>query len=332
MAEDKTLLELKEISIDFATAKGRVRAIDSVSLIVREGETIGLVGESGCGKSVTSLSVLRLLPEPPAIRSGGQMLFRGQDLWSQSERMLRSVRGKDVSMIFQEPMTALNPVYTIKNQMQDVICQHQKMSRKNAGIKAVEMLEMVGIPSPEIRVEEYPHQMSGGMRQRVMIAIALSCQPSLLIADEPTTALDVTTQAQVLQQMKELQDKLGMATIMVTHDLGVVAQTCQRVVVMYCGQIIEQASTHDIFHRPRHPYTLGLLKSVPRIRDEKLSRLPVIEGQVPDLHHLPKGCRFSGRCPNVRDHCLQQRPELERISEDHQVACFNPVEAGGAYE
>lgn len=332
MAEKKALLELKDISIDFATGKGRVRAIDQVSLSVREGETIGLVGESGCGKSVTSLSVLRLLPEPPAILAGGRILFRGVDLWSQSERALRSVRGKDISMIFQEPMTALNPVYTIKNQMQDVLCQHQKLSRKNAGLKAIEMLELVGIPSPEIRVNEYPHQMSGGMRQRVMIAMALSCRPSLLIADEPTTALDVTTQAQVLHQMKELQQQLGMATIMVTHDLGVVAQTCQRVVVMYCGQIIEEASTSDIFFKPRHPYTLGLLKSVPRIRNERLSRLPVIEGQVPDLHHLPKGCRFSGRCPKVRDECLSRRPELESVSVDHRVACFFPVQSGDSHD
>lgn len=321
------ILVVDNLTVDFTTDKGTVRAIDGISFNVMPGETLAIVGESGCGKSVSSLSIIGLVPSPPGkIVAGSSIKFNNRELVGLSEKEYRKVRGNDISMIFQEPMTALNPVLKISTQMIDVIRLHNKMSKKQARDRAIEMLETVGIPSPESRINEYPHQLSGGMRQRVMIAMALSCGPDLLLADEPTTALDVTIQAQVMTEMVRLQKKLGMAVVLVTHDLGVVAESCQRVVVMYCGQIIEQGPVNDIFANPKHPYTQGLLNSIPIIREEKIPRLPTIEGMVPDLLHLPAGCRFVDRCQFSEEKCKDNRPQLSH-SETHQVACFNPIGA-----
>jgi len=319
------ILKVNNLAVDFTTEKGTVRAIDGISFEVMPGETLAIVGESGCGKSVSSLSIIGLVPSPPGkIAEGSSIKFNNRELVGLSENEYRKVRGNDISMIFQEPMTALNPVLKISTQMIDVIRLHNKMTKAQAKSRAIEMLEIVGIPAPESRINEYAHQLSGGMRQRVMIAMALSCHPDLLLADEPTTALDVTIQAQVMTELVRLQKKLGMAVILVTHDLGVVAESCQRVVVMYCGQIIEQGPVTEIFANPQHPYTEGLLKSIPVIRQEKISRLPTIEGMVPDLLHLPSGCRFADRCQYVEEKCKANRPQLSN-SETHQVACFNPI-------
>ena len=298
--------------------------MDGISFDVLQGETLGIVGESGCGKSVTSLSIMQLIPSPPGEIVAGRILYKGNDLLKYPERKMRKVRGNDISMIFQEPMTALNPVFTVGNQMVDVIKQHRKISSSEARKVAIEMLEQVGIPVPEKRIDEYPHQISGGMRQRVMIAMALSCNPAVLLADEPTTALDVTIQAQVLEQVNLLKEKFDMAVVLVTHDLGVIAETCQRVIVMYCGQIVEKADVKTIFASPRHPYTKGLLTSIPRIRKEKINTLPIIEGMVPDLLNLPKGCRFADRCPRVQEKCRNEQPTLTGVDEKTMVACFYP--------
>ena len=268
------LLEVDNLQVEFSTERGVARAIDGVSFNVNEGETLGIVGESGCGKSVTSLSVMGLIPRPPGRIVGGEIRFAGQDLTQLSDKAYRKLRGRDMSMIFQEPMTALNPVFTIGNQISDVLRRHKGLSRKQARTRGIEMLAEVGIPAPDKRIDEYPHQLSGGMRQRVMIAMALSCDPKLLIADEPTTALDVTIQAQVLELIKNLAADHGTAVILITHDLGVVAETCDRAAVMYCGRIIEQGPVDALFEQPRHPYTAGLLASVPRIRPDRLPRLP----------------------------------------------------------
>ena len=289
------LLEVDNLQVEFSTERGVARAIDGVSFNVNEGETLGIVGESGCGKSVTSLSVMGLIPRPPGRIVGGEIRFAGQDLTQLSDKAYRKLRGRDMSMIFQEPMTALNPVFTIGNQISDVLRRHKGLSRKQARTRGIEMLAEVGIPAPDKRIDEYPHQLSGGMRQRVMIAMALSCDPKLLIADEPTTALDVTIQAQVLELIKNLAADHGTAVILITHDLGVVAETCDRAAVMYCGRIIEQGPVDALFEQPRHPYTAGLLASVPRIRPDRLPRLPTIPGIVPDLLDLPDGCRFRDR-------------------------------------
>lgn len=318
------ILTVENLTVDFTTDKGTVRAIDGISFEVMPGETLAIVGESGCGKSVSSLSIMGLVPSPPGKIVDGSIKFNNRELIGLSEKEYRKVRGNDISMIFQEPMTALNPVLKISTQMVDVIRLHNEVSKSKAKARAIEMLEAVGIPSPESRINEYPHQLSGGMRQRVMIAMALSCGPDLLLADEPTTALDVTIQAQVMNEMVRLQKELGMAVILVTHDLGVVAESCQRVVVMYCGQIIEQAPVNDIFASPKHPYTQGLLKSIPVVREEKIARLPTIEGVVPDLLDLPSGCRFADRCQFSEDRCRTNRPQLSG-TETHQVACFNPI-------
>lgn len=325
--ESKPLLVVDNLTVDFTTDKGTVRAIDGVSFHIMPGETIAIVGESGCGKSVSSLSIMGLIPSPPGKIVDGSVKFNGRELIGLTEKEYRKIRGNDISMIFQEPMTALNPVLRISTQMVDVIRLHSDLSKAEAKKKAIGMLETVGIPSPESRINEYPHQLSGGMRQRVMIAMALSCSPDLLLADEPTTALDVTIQAQVMDELVRLQKELNMAVVLVTHDLGVVAESCQRVVVMYCGQIIEQASVEDIFANPQHPYTKGLLRSIPVVRDKKIPRLPTIDGVVPDLFNLPTGCRFADRCEFSEPKCSIERPDLGG-TEQHQVACFNPI--GGA--
>ncbi len=322
------LLSVKDLVIEFSTQRGIVRAIDGVSFDILPGETLGLVGESGCGKSVTSLAILGLIPSPPGRIVSGSIKLEGRELVGLPESEYRHIRGKEISMIFQEPMTALNPVFTIATQMTDVLMRHQGMTRKQARNRAVEMLALVGIPSPDKRIDEYPHQMSGGMRQRVMIAMALSCNPKLLLADEPTTALDVTTQAQVLEQMVKLQDELGTSVVLVTHDLGVVAQTCSRAVVMYAGRVAEEAPIHPLFNQPRHPYSEGLLKSIPRIREDKLDELPTIPGTVPDLLHLPSGCRFVDRCYKADEACHREEPPLEWQG-DQAVACFHPNQPAG---
>ena len=328
---DVPVLRVRDLTVEFATENGVVRAVDSVSFDVRSNETLGLVGESGCGKTVTGLSILRLIPMPPGRIAAGSVELQGRDLVPLANAEIEDVRGCDISMIFQEPMTALNPVFTISSQMVDVLCRHRGLTRRQARGVAAELLAKVNIPAPESRLDDYPHQLSGGMRQRVMIAMALSCNPKLLIADEPTTALDVTTQAQVLEQISALQAEFRMAVILVTHDLGVVAETCQRALVMYCGSIVESGDTAELFSRPRHPYTAGLLASIPRIRSERLPELPVIPGRVPDLLHLPAGCRFADRCPRVQERCRVERPTLapglsgQAPVTDSAVACHFPL-------
>lgn len=315
------LVEVRNLRTHFFTEDGVVPAVDGVNLYIKRGETLGVVGESGCGKSVTSLSIMRLIPNPPGKIVEGEIIFEGEDLLKKSEAAMRKIRGNDISMIFQEPMTSLNPVYTIGDQIAEAIELHQGLSHKEAIDKAIEMLRLVGIPVPERRVREYPHQLSGGMRQRVMIAMALSCNPKLLVADEPTTALDVTIQAQILELMKRLKKELGMAIMLITHDLGVVAEMAERVVVMYGGKVVEEADVVSIFTHPLHPYTEGLLKSIPRL-DTQLGALHVIEGVVPNPLHLPVGCRFNPRCPYVIDKCKESQPPLEEIIPGRFVACF----------
>lgn len=325
--DGQPLLSVRELVIEFTTRYGPVRAVDGVNFDVYPNETLGIVGESGCGKTVTGLSLLRLIPSPPGRIVSGEILLQGRDLTKLSEDEMQSLRGDEISMIFQEPMTALNPVLTVGTQMVDVLRRHRNLTRRQAKAEAIEMLSKVGIPVPKKRVNEYPHEMSGGMRQRAMIAMALSCNPKLLIADEPTTALDVTTQAQVLEQIVKLQDEFHMAVILITHDLGVVAETCQRALVMYCGEVIERAEIESLFETPRHPYSRGLLDSIPKLREEKLAELPIIPGMVPDLMHLPKGCRFADRCSRVTDECRLQRPPLAAgVTERGDVACFHPLD------
>lgn len=318
------MLSVRDLVLEFKTEAGLVRAVDGLNFDIMPGETVGLVGESGCGKSITSMSILGLVPMPPG-RFGpkSSIKFKGKELVGRSEAELRKIRGREISMIFQEPMTALNPVFTIASQMESVLMRHMKLSRRAAHMEAIKMLELVGIPAPETRIKDYPHQLSGGMRQRVMIAMALSCDPSLLLADEPTTALDVTVQAQVMEQMAKLQKERGMATILVTHDLAVIAEFCRKVIVMYCGKIVEMADVEELFSHPKHPYTRGLLDSIPRIRDEKLDRLPTIEGTVPDLLDLPTGCRFFDRCGRASNACEVAHPVL-RPKGNGMVACTHP--------
>jgi oligopeptide/dipeptide ABC transporter ATP-binding protein len=323
------VLEVKNLKTKFTTDDGSFFAVDDVSFNVPEGKTLGIVGESGCGKSVTSLSIMRLIQKPGEIVSG-EILFQGKQLLKISDDEMRTVRGNDLAMIFQEPMTSLNPVFTCGHQIEEVIALHQKdLTPDQVQKKAIEMLRLVGIPSPEKRFHEYPHQLSGGMRQRVMIAMALSCDPHLLIADEPTTALDVTIQAQILDLMRKLQKDLSAAMILITHDLGVVAEMCHEVAVMYAGKIIEFGSVEDIFYRPQHPYTQGLLKSIPHFDSgKKLERLQTIPGLVPSLLKLPPGCRFSERCQKKTAACDAQIPQLKNSacpssSKDHQVACLH---------
>ena len=325
------LLEVRNLKTGFKTDDGEFLAVDDVSFVVEKGKTLGIVGESGCGKSVTSLSIMRLIPNPPGRIVGGEILFSGSngktvDLTKISEEEMRKIRGNDIAMIFQEPMTSLNPVFTVGNQIAEAIELHQKgLSRAQIRAKTVDMLKLVGIPEPDKRVDDYPHQLSGGMRQRIMIAMALSCNPELLIADEPTTALDVTIQAQVLDLVRKLQREFNASMILITHDLGVVAETCDDVAVMYAGKVIEYGTVEDIFYRPRHQYTKGLLNSIPHFETgHRKERLETIKGLVPSMFNLPKGCRFSDRCPAVQDDCRIVQPELMPFGGKHTAACIHP--------
>ena len=317
----KYLLEIQEINTSFYLDTGTARAVQDVSFYIDRGEMLGLVGESACGKSVTSLSIMRLVPIPPGRIDSGQVLFNGRNLLDLSEAKMRRVRGNDIAMIFQEPMTSLNPVFTIGSQIIEAVQLHQKVRKKEARNRTIEMLKLVGIPDPEQRVDEYPHQLSGGMRQRVMIAMALSCNPELLIADEPTTALDVTIQRQIMDLLAKLQDELGMAVLLITHDLGVVAESTKRMEVMYAGRIVEEGPTETVFEHPGHPYTKGLIESVPRL-DTKEERLPVIKGIVPDAADLPSGCPFNPRCSLADARCRAELPELETVGLHHKSRCF----------
>jgi oligopeptide transport system ATP-binding protein len=317
-----TLLRVKDLQTHFFTEEGVVRAVDGVSYEVDEGETLGLVGESGCGKSVSALSILRLIPNPPGKVVGGEVWFEDQDILKLDEDEIRHIRGNRIAMVFQEPMTSLNPVLTIGRQVTEALELHLRMDRQAANRRAVELLEMVGIPEAGSRLNDYPHQFSGGMRQRVMIAMALSCNPKLLLADEPTTALDVTIQAQILEIMARLSKELGTAVIIITHNLGVVARYADRVNVMYAGRIVETASAKELYANPRHPYTLGLLRSVPRLDETRKEKLEPIEGLPPDLVNLPQGCSFYPRCRFHIDKCLSDRPPLMLVGEKHMSACW----------
>jgi oligopeptide/dipeptide ABC transporter ATP-binding protein len=317
-----SLLQLRNLRTHFTTDAGTAKAVDGLDMDIFEGEVLGLVGESGSGKSVTALSILRLIPDPPGKIVGGEILYKGQDLLRLSRDALRDLRGKEISMIFQEPMTSLNPVFTIGMQIREVVTEHQHASFKEALARSVEMLELVGIPNPAARMKDYPHQFSGGMRQRVMIAMALACNPSLLIADEPTTALDVTIQAQILELMLSIKEKRReSAILLITHNLAVVAETCHRVVVMYGSKIQEIAPVRELFHNPRHPYTRGLLDSLPSVDGEKQKRLHTIPGNVPGILELPAGCKFVTRCKEAFDRCHLIEPDLLEASPNHWVRC-----------
>ena len=323
----ETVLEVRDLRTHFHTPDGVVKAVDGVSFVVRRGETLGIVGESGSGKSVACLSALRLVPMPPAVHPTGEILFGGRDLLSLSERKLAQLRGNRLAMIFQDPLTALNPYLTVARQLTEVLEVHQGASRAAARQAAVEMLTRVGIPDADHRIDQHPHQFSGGMRQRVMIAMALLCGPEVLFADEPTTALDVTIQAQILELISDLQETLGTAVVLITHDLGVVAGTADRVAVMYAGRIVEEGTTAEVFARPLHPYTRGLLASMPRLDTPAQASLPAIPGLPPDLGHLPGGCPFHPRCDRAGDRCRQEYPEVVVASPTHRAACW---EAGAA--
>jgi oligopeptide transport system ATP-binding protein len=330
------LLSVQDLVVQFRTHDGTVHAVNGVSFDLDEGETLGLVGESGCGKSVTNLAVMRLLPQPAGHIEGGKVLFQGEDLIRLHESEMRDIRGKDIAMIFQDPMTSLNPVLTIEEQMVETIRAHKRVNKKEARARALELLQTVGIPQPETRLRDFPHQFSGGMRQRVMIAMALALQPKLLIADEPTTALDVTIQAQVLDLLQRLAAEFGTAVILITHDLGVVAGMTKRINVMYAGYVVESATTGDLFARPRHPYTVGLLHSMPRLDAQPGEPLIPIEGTPPDLRQAPKGCPFAPRCAWRVEACWTTMPALDPIDETsqivttgpnatHRIACWNPA-------
>ncbi|MBA3478104.1 MAG: ABC transporter ATP-binding protein [Lautropia sp.] len=315
------LLRIENLRVVFGPARREQVAVDGVSLSLSSGEVLGVVGESGCGKSLTALSILRLIPDPPGRIAGGRILLRGQDLASASESEMNRIRGKQISMIFQEPMTALNPVIRVGEQIAETLRIHEGASRAEARERSLHLLERVGLSNPRQRLDQYPHELSGGMRQRVMIAIALACRPQILIADEPTTALDVTIQAQILLLLRDLQRELGMAVMLITHDLGVVAQVVDRVVVMYAGRIVEEGAVQDVFERPSHPYTRLLLQSIPSI-DRQQDRLQAIPGMVPSLSRLPPGCRFHPRCPQARAACREQAPALFEVGIRHQAACI----------
>jgi peptide/nickel transport system ATP-binding protein len=328
------LLEIRDLVTEFRTERGVVRAVDGVSFEIPRKQTLGVVGESGCGKSVTALSVMRLVASPPGRIAGGEIRYDGKNLLALPEPEMRAIRGNRIAMIFQEPMTSLNPVFTVGDQVAEAVRLHQHKSRKEALQVAADMFRLVGIPSPEERLGNYPHQLSGGMRQRVMIAMALACKPDLLIADEPTTALDVTIQAQILELLRRLQSEMGMSILLITHDLGVVAETCDEVVVMYAGRVVERAATAELFARPRHHYTAGLLRSVPsyapqghatgEAQAEARGRLHEIKGMVPPLHKLPVGCKFADRCPAADELCLRTEPPLAPLG-DSLVRCHHPV-------
>jgi peptide/nickel transport system ATP-binding protein len=317
------LLDIRGLKTHFKTDDGMVRAVDGVDIAIGRGETVGVVGESGCGKTVTAMTVMKLIAMPPGEIVEGEILWQGRDIVKMSPDEMRKIRSKEIGIIFQEPMTSLNPVYTVGDQIAEVVRLHEGLSRREATDRAIEMLRLVNIPTPERRVKDYPHQFSGGMRQRVMIAMALSCNPQLLIADEPTTALDVTIQAQILDLLAEMRERLGMAIMLITHDMGVVAETTHRVVVMYAGRVVEEATVDRLFGDPKHPYTQGLIRSIPRIDTaaEKKERLEAIGGVVPSLLHPPPGCRFAARCRFATDKCTEAMPPLRDVAPGHKVAC-----------
>jgi oligopeptide transport system ATP-binding protein len=324
------LLEVKGLRTQFFTQDGVVHAVNGISYHLNEGETLGIVGESGCGKSVSVLSVMQLIPQPPGKIVGGEVWFDGRDLMGLQEDEVRQVRGNRIAMIFQDPMTSLNPVLTVGQQVNEALQLHLGMDKAQARQRTIELLEMVNIPEAENRVDDYPHQFSGGMRQRVMIAMALSCNPQLLVADEPTTALDVTIQAQIVDLVKKLKEDIGMAIIWITHDLGVVAGLAERVVVMYAGYIVEEAPVKEVYGDPRHPYTLGLLGSIPRLDEERKEKLTPIEGLPPDLIDPPPSCPFGPRCRFRIDRCLTENPQLAPVAPGHRIACWVDVQTGGA--
>ncbi|TDL77846.1 ABC transporter ATP-binding protein [Peribacillus frigoritolerans] len=319
--DKKVVLKVNNLKTYFSSKKGVTKAVDGIDFVLHEGETLGIVGESGCGKSMTSLSILRLIPSPPGKIVDGTINFKGKDILQMSEKELRQMRGNQISMIFQEPMTSLNPVIRVGEQIAEAIRVHQRLSKKDSWKKAVEMLNLVGIPSPDKRAKQEPFQLSGGMRQRVMIAMALVCNPEILIADEPTTALDVTIQAQILELMKDLQKKLNMGIIFITHDLGVVAELCDKVAVMYAGQIVEYSTTEQLFSNPKHPYTTGLMSSLPKLYEDQ-EELQTMKGNVPSPYDMPKGCRFSPRCPLATAQCHDEEPSLATLEDGSQIRCF----------
>ncbi len=322
----RPILSVRDLCVSFSSDEMTVQVVNGISFDLLQGETLGIVGESGCGKSVTSLSIMRLLPRPAGEITSGQILFNRENLLLADVKRMRQIRGNRIAMIFQEPMTALNPVHKIGRQIMEVFRLHRpEISKKEAKKEALEMMERVGISAAQQRMNEYPHQLSGGMRQRVMIAMALVCKPDILIADEPTTALDVTIQAQILDLIAEMQRDLGMSVIFITHDLGVIAEICDRVIVMYAGNVVEQAKVENIFEQPYHPYTTGLLESIPKLDSTPKQRLRTISGSVPSHVNMPKGCRFEGRCPNAIPECNSKPPQLEELAKDRLVACFNPT-------
>ncbi len=322
---DKPILQVQDLSVEFQTVEGTVHAINELTYSLNEGETLGIVGESGSGKSVSSLGIMKLIPNPPGRIVGGSIFYNGQDLVTCSEREMEKIRGNEISMIFQEPMTSLNPIKTCGKQIAESLILHRGMKKKEAMQEAVKMMKAVGIANPEARVHEYPHQMSGGMRQRIMIAMALACQPKILICDEPTTALDVTIQAQILDLLREMNKEMGTAVVMITHDLGVVSELCERVIVMYTGRIVEEAPSEQLFENPLHPYTKGLMSAVPRITKERVP-LSTIEGVVPNPTEKITGCSFWPRCPYATEKCRQELPPMTELENDRKVRCWNTVQ------
>jgi oligopeptide transport system ATP-binding protein len=340
MSTNNNLLEVKDLKVSFRTYAGEVQAVRGVSFALKKGEVLAIVGESGCGKSVTAQTLMRLIPSPPSYIKSGSIMFDGRvDITKLSNRQMEKIRGSEIGMIFQDPMTSLNPTMKIGDQITESLIKHQGLKKKEAVQRAVEILKLVGINNPEGRIQQYPHEFSGGMRQRVMIAIALACSPKLLIADEPTTALDVTIQAQIIAVMKRLSEQTEASIILITHDLGVVAEMAQRVIVMYAGKVVEQGTIDDIFYNPQHPYTWGLLRSIPRLDSNANEELVPIPGTPPDLFAPPKGCAFAARCPYAMEICLEQDPEHTKVSEDQSAACWllhpdapkveRPVQVGG---
>lgn len=320
---ESTLLQVKQLTTKFNTERGKVTAIDDVSFHVNKGEILGLVGESGSGKSVTSQSIMRLFDEKYLVEYDGKVMFNDENLLEQTEARMQKIRGNEIAMIFQDPLSSLNPVFTVGHQIAESLILHQNLTKNEAYEKAEEMLRLTGIPEPKKRLHEYPHELSGGMRQRVMIAIALSCEPQLLIADEPTTALDVTIQAQILDLIKDLNEELGMGVVFITHDLGVVAELCSRIIVMYLGQIVEEANVKELFSRPLHPYTKGLIKSIPQLDGKRKEDLYTIPGNVPSLDSIPQGCRFATRCEFKTEQCTQETPELRDFGNGQKARCWN---------